>query len=132
MKDLYQLLGIEGNSSTAYHPQKDRQNKHINQKIEQYLRVYINFRQNDQSEWLFTVEFSYNDKVQTSTGHSPFFVNYGHHSFKGSNLHTKVQSEFAQQFGECMSKVWEEVETSLKIVAETIKQFYNQTKRESI
>ena len=31
-----------------------------------------------------------------------------------------------------MSKVWEEVEASLKIVAETIKQFYNQTKGESI
>ena len=50
MKDLYQLLGIEGNSSTAYHPQTDRQTECINQEIEQYLRVYVNFRQNDWSE----------------------------------------------------------------------------------
>ena len=31
-----------------------------------------------------------------------------------------------------MSKVWEEVEASLKIAVETIKQFYDQTKEESI
>ena len=31
-----------------------------------------------------------------------------------------------------MSKVWEKVEASLKMAAETIKQFYDQTKGESI
>ena len=63
MKDLYQLLGIEGNLFTAYHPQTDGQTECINQEIEQYLRVYINFRQNNWLEWLSTVEFSYNDKI---------------------------------------------------------------------
>ena len=83
-------MGIEGNFFIAYHPQTDRQTEHINQKIKQYLRVYVNFRQNDWSEWLSTVEFLYNDKVQTSTGHSPFFVNYSHHPFKGSNSRIEV------------------------------------------
>ena len=31
-----------------------------------------------------------------------------------------------------MSKVWKEVEASLKMAAETMKQFYDQTKEESI
>ena len=105
MKDLYQLLGIEGNPSIAYHPQTNGQTEHINQEIEQYLRVYVNFKQNDWLEWLSTVEFSYNDKVQIFIGHSTFFVNYSHHPFKEFNLCTKVQSESAQQFEECMSKV---------------------------
>ena len=30
MKDLYQLLSIKGNPSTAYYPQTDRQTEHIN------------------------------------------------------------------------------------------------------
>ena len=90
MKDLYQLLGIEGNPSMAYHPQIDGQTECINQEIKQYLRVYVNFKQNNWSKWLFIVEFLYNNKVQTSTSHSPFFVNYSHHSFKGSNPYTKV------------------------------------------
>ena len=34
IKDLYQLLGIEGNPFTAYHPQTDGQTEHINQEIE--------------------------------------------------------------------------------------------------
>ena len=46
MKDLYQLLGIKGNPSIVYH-QTDRQTEHINQEIKQYLRVYINFKQNN-------------------------------------------------------------------------------------
>ena len=125
MKDLYQLLDIENNPSTAYYLQTDRQTECINQEIEQYLRVYINFRQNDWSEWLSIAEFLYNNKVQTSTDHSLFFVNYSHHLFKGSNLCTKVQSKPAQQFRERMSKVWEEVEASLKMVAETMKWFYD-------
>ena len=40
MKDLYRLLGIEGNPSTAYHPQTDGQTERINQEIEQYLRIF--------------------------------------------------------------------------------------------
>ena len=88
-------MSIEDNSSIAYHPQIDGQSEHINQEIKQYLRVYINFRQNNWSEWLSIAEFSYNDKVQTSTGYSSFFINYGCHPFKESNFYTKVQSESA-------------------------------------
>jgi len=43
MKDseLYRLLGIEAASSTAYHPQTDGQTEHVNQELEQYLRVFV-------------------------------------------------------------------------------------------
>ena len=37
MRDLYQLLNIEGNPSMAYQPQTDGQTECINQEIEQYL-----------------------------------------------------------------------------------------------
>ena len=42
MKELYKLLHIEGNPSTAYHPQTDGQTERVNQELEQYLRMYIN------------------------------------------------------------------------------------------
>ena len=71
MRDLYRLLSIEGNPSTAYHPQTDGQTERINQEIEQYLRIFINHHQNDWAEWLPLAEFSYNNKVQTSTNQSP-------------------------------------------------------------
>ena len=132
MKDLYRLLGIEANPSTAYHPQTDGQTERINQEIEQYLRIYVNFRQNDWADWLAIAEFAYNDKVQASTGHSPFFVNHGRHPYKGSNPRVIARNESAQQFKERMGKVQEEVGASLKMAAETMKRFYDRTKGESI
>jgi len=45
MKELNNLLGIQTKLSTAYHPQTDRQTERINQELEQYLRVFIDHRQ---------------------------------------------------------------------------------------
>jgi len=45
MKELNNLLGIQTKLSTAYHPQTDGQTERINQKLEQYLRVFIDHRQ---------------------------------------------------------------------------------------
>ena len=76
-KDLHKLTNTTTNISTAYHPQTDGQTERINQEIEQYLRLFINYRQTDWNQWLSCAEFAYNNKVQTSTGFSPFYVNQG-------------------------------------------------------
>ena len=86
MKDLYRLVGTQGNLSTAYHPQTDGQTERVNQEVEQYLRVCINHQQTDWAEWLKCTEFSFNDKIHSSTGFSPFFANYGRHPYKGTNV----------------------------------------------
>ncbi|KAJ2966536.1 hypothetical protein NUW54_g13776 [Trametes sanguinea] len=83
LKALYELLGIKGNPSTPYHPQTDGQTERVNQEIEQYLRIFINHRQNDWVRWLPIAEFCYNDRVHASTGYSPFYLNSGRHPWKG-------------------------------------------------
>jgi len=45
MKELNNLLGIQTKLSTAYHPQMDGQTERVNQELEQYLRVFIDHRQ---------------------------------------------------------------------------------------
>jgi len=45
MKELNELLEIQTKLSTVYHPQIDRQIEKINQELEQYLRVFIDHRQ---------------------------------------------------------------------------------------
>ena len=40
-------LGVKRNLSTAYHPQSDGQTERINQTLEQYLRMYCAYQQND-------------------------------------------------------------------------------------
>jgi len=47
MKELYRLLGIELASSTAYHPQIDGQTERVNQELEQYIRLFVNERQDN-------------------------------------------------------------------------------------
>ena len=70
------MLGIETKLSIAFYPQIDRQIERINQELKQYLRMYINYRQNNQSEWLATIEFVFNNKVHTATKSLLFKVNY--------------------------------------------------------
>jgi len=77
MKELNQMLGIDIKLSTAYHPQTDSQTERMNQDLEQYLRMFINHRQEQWPDWLATAGFAYNNKVQTSTEVLLFRANNG-------------------------------------------------------
>ena len=46
-KELNKMLGMETKLSMAYHPKTDRQTERTNQELEQYLRIYVNHRQNN-------------------------------------------------------------------------------------
>jgi Integrase core domain len=43
MKELNKLLGITTKLSTAYHPQTDGQTERMNQEIEQYLCLFVDY-----------------------------------------------------------------------------------------
>jgi len=77
MRELNEMLGIKSKLSTAFHPQTDRQTEKVNQELEQYLRMFIDHRQEQWPEWLGTAEFAYNNKTHSSTRTSPFKANYG-------------------------------------------------------
>jgi len=76
MQELNGMLGIKSKLSMAFHPQTDGQMERVNQELEQYLRMFINHRQEQWPEWLGTVEFVYNNKMHLSTKMSPFKANY--------------------------------------------------------
>ena len=80
------MLGIETKLSTAYHPETDGQTERTNQELEQYLRMYVNHRQNNWAEWLAMAEFAFNNKVHTATKMSLFQVNYGREPRMGFDL----------------------------------------------
>jgi len=46
IRELNQMLGINTKLSTAYYPQTDGQTERMNQKLEQYLRMFIDHYRN--------------------------------------------------------------------------------------
>ena len=46
-KSFCKLAGIQQRLSTAYHPQTDGQTERVNQILEQYLRTYCNYQQDN-------------------------------------------------------------------------------------
>ena len=77
MKELNQMLGIDTKLSTVYHLQTDGQIERMNQKLEQYLRMFIDHCQEQWPDWLAMAEFVYNNKVQISTKVLLFKANNG-------------------------------------------------------
>ena len=76
MRELNGILGIKSKLSIAFYPQIDRQTERVNQELEQYLRMFIDHRQEQWLEQLKTTEFAYNNKIYSSTRTSSFKANY--------------------------------------------------------
>ena len=77
---FHELLGTKTNLSSAFHPETDGSSEVLNQVLEQYLRIYCNYHQNDwTAPHLSLAEFTYNNSLNTSTGMTPFYANTGHH-----------------------------------------------------
>jgi transposase InsO family protein len=76
--ELCKALGIERNISTAYHPQTDSQLERTNQWLEQYLRIYSNYQQDDWARWLPLAQFVHNAWPSSTTGKTLFELIMGH------------------------------------------------------
>src|SRR5882672_8323117 len=63
----------------GYDPETDRQTEWVNQILEQYLGVYINYQQDDWVDFLPLAEFAYNNTSHSATMVTPFFTNKGFH-----------------------------------------------------
>ena len=108
------MLGIETKLSTAFHSQTDGQTEKMNQKLEQYLRFFIDHRQKDWLEWLASAEFTINNKIHSVTKMSLFIANYGRELRMGVDIRRKEKMEKATEFVERMKKMQEEAGAVLK------------------
>jgi len=130
IRELNNLLGIQTKLLTAYHPQMDGQTERINQELEQYLRVFINHRQEQWLDWLGMVEFAYNNKIHMVTKTSPFKVNYGQDPRIGFEGRRKGKYKVAGKFVERRKKIQEEAKAVLGKVQEEMKKFANKRQGE--
>lgn len=78
-KAFHKILGTKLSLSTAHHPQTDGQTERANRTLEQILRCFVNYRQDNWDELLPLVEYGYNNHTNASTKRTPFETNYGFH-----------------------------------------------------
>ena len=98
------LLHIKWNLSTAYHPETDGQTECLNQILEQYLQIYINYDQDDWYDLLPLAEFAYNNTPHSATNLTPFFTNKGYHP-RLEVSYDSVPSGAAQQLAQSLGDV---------------------------
>jgi len=130
-RELNKMLEIETKLSMAYHPETDGQTERTNQELEQYLRMYINHRQNNWSEWLATAEFAFNNKVHTATKMSLFQVNYGREPRMGFDIRKKRKNEKAKEFVKEMKERHEEARAALVKSQEEMKRQVDRSRKEA-
>ena len=104
--ELYKLLGIKRKMSTAFHPQTDGQTEQLNREINQYLRTYINDRQNEWAKWIKIAQFVWNNTVSEVTTDSPFGITQSYSPCMGMEP-AETTAPVAKDFAVIFNKVVE-------------------------
>jgi hypothetical protein len=114
--------------STTFHPQTDGQTERQNQTLEQYLRCYVNYQQDDWVFWLSMTEYAYNNSRHSVTGISPFESLFGEAPRwvdtildERSNIETPATKERARE----TAKKRAQMEMLLAKAAEDQAKYYN-------
>jgi hypothetical protein len=130
-RTLFRLMGTRLSFSTAFHPETDGQTKRANRVIEEMLRHYVSARHTDWDMYLTPVEFAYNNSVQASTGHSPFYLNSGQHPLTPSTLLKPPGSDIpaADQFLGNIASALSDAKTLLALAQNRQKQYADQKRR---
>jgi len=121
MKELNRMLEIKTKLSTAFHPQTDRQTERANQELEQYLRIFVDYCQEQWPDWLGIAEFAYNNKVNSSTKVSPFMANNGQNPRMGFEMRKKRKVLRAEEFAAKIKEIQEKAQAALRKAQEEIK-----------
>ena len=113
---LCRILKIEGLLSTPFHPQTDGQTERSDAILEQYLRPYVNYLQDDWAAWLHLAEFAGSNHASESTGMSPFFANYGQDllwQFDLMKTRNQPEEQTANQLAERFKEITEHLQAEL-------------------
>lgn len=123
-----QQLLISPAPSTAFQPQTDGQTEKTNGIMEEYLRHFVSFNQDDWVRWLSMAEFSYNNSPSTSTGFSPFFALQGYHPrFNSLAVSSSIPS--ANEFVRHLQQIQDNLAENLKLAKASQARFYNKDRR---
>jgi hypothetical protein len=131
---LWRLVGTKLPMSTAFHPQTDGQTERANRTLEDMLRSYVNYEQDDWDQHLVALEIAFNNSVQASTGLTPFQMNYTQHpNFALDHAIQPANASNNQSANDRVTLFHRQIEratANLKQAQEHQKQYADQRRRE--
>ena len=77
-RSIAELLDMKLHFTSGWHPSADGQTERMNQTVEQYIRIFCSYQQDDWDKLLPLAEFALNNAPNASTGISPFYANKGY------------------------------------------------------
>jgi hypothetical protein len=126
-KELTAAVGTKLLMSTAYHPQTDGATERVNRTVTQILRSFVRPDQLDWASKLAPVEFAINSSVSSSTGYSPFELNYGYLPDSTGFFKSVSGSPGVRQFAE--QARWSLLDAHDHIIAARIQQTHQANQR---
>ena len=121
MQEVWTKLGVKSTMSTAFHPQTDGETERVNQELEQFLRVFGNFQQDNWMELIAFMEFAHNAKQHSATGKSPFEVWYGFQPAFLPPISFATKIPTVEERLRTLEQIRSEVTAALKVAAEVMK-----------
>ena len=70
-----------------------------------FLQHYVNYQQDDWTNWLAAAEFQYNNKKHVATGRTPFKLNFRRHLWK-DDLVVQMEIPWVEEFLIGLQKSW--------------------------
>ena len=107
-------LGINVRLSTAWHSKTDGQTERLNGVMEQYLKAYVNYLQDDWPDWLPLAEFTGNNTKSETTKVFPFFANKGFHPRMGFEPAESPPSNIREVNADTFAMRMEEIQKILR------------------
>ena len=99
--------------TSGYHPEGDGQTEPTNKTLEQYLRIFCNYQQDNWYTLLPLAEFVYNNTPSATTGISPFFANKGYHPNPTVHPERDLASVHTKDLVVNLDKLHQELKTTI-------------------
>jgi transposase InsO family protein len=126
-QSLNKALGINLLMSTSSHPQTDGQSEAAVKIIQKLLRPFV-LQGQDWEKLLPSLEFAYNDTQQSSTGQTPFYLNYGFHPM-GTYRHADTNNPHAEDHVQYLLRLQEAARDAIHDAQQVQERYANKHRR---
>ena len=121
-KSLYKALGTKLNISSSYHTEIDGKIEQVNQFLEDMLRMYYVDYPTKWEDYLYFIEFAYNNDYHSYLGMAPFEALYG------QKCRTPLSLDNIKDWVTVRNDTIREMEEQIKGIWKRLKEVENQNK----